>query len=423
MAEIGDQKVSRLSRMMAPGGTLAPFNHPAFGAIWTANLFSAIGSSAQSVGAAWLMTELTRSHLLIAMVQASVTLPIMVFGVFAGAIADNFDRRRVMIAAQLGMLIASALLAVLTYEQLIGPLSLLAITFAVGIGTALNSPAWQASVRAQVGREDLPQAISLNTLAFNMARSLGPALGGLVISASGVAAAFALNTVSFIAMIWVLARWRPEAPAPVRQPMLPSIRTGLAFCFSAGPIRKLLLRGFCVGLGIAGYQALIPGVVRDQLSGSEFDYGVLLAAFGLGSIAAALVVAPARRRWGTERVVGFGSVSYVMALAVLPFLSSVTAALPLAVIAGTGWVTCLTTLNVAMQFRSPEQILGRCLSIYSAVTFGGMALGAWIWGTVADHWSLAVALVAAAGFMAINTLLVPLIAPMPKRDEGRVAFD
>lgn len=409
--------------MTAPGGSLAPFRHTAFRAIWTANLFSAIGSTVQSVGAAWLMTELTDSHRLIALVQASVTLPIMLFGVFAGAIADNFDRRRVMLAAQGMMLVASATLTLLTYEKVVGPYLLLTFTLALGIGTALNSPAWQASVRAQVGREDLPQAISLNTMAFNMARSVGPALGGLVISLANVGAAFALNTVSYIALIWVLLRWRPEAPAPVRQPMLPSIRAGLAFCFGSGPLRKLLLRGFAIGFGMAGYQALIPAIVRDQLHGGEFGYGLLLASFGVGSIFAALFVTAARRRWGTERVIGAGSLSYVVTLLALPLVTSVNAALPLAFIAGTGWVNCMTTLNVATQLRSPEEILGRCLSIYMAVTFGGMALGAWIWGSMADWQSVPFALGGAAAWFGLSTLILPIIAPLPKPHEGRITLD
>ncbi len=405
---------------MAPGAAFAPFRYPAFRAIWTANLFSAIGSSIQSVGAAWLMTELTTSHRLIALVQASVTLPIMVFGVFAGAIADNFDRRRVMLAAQWGMLIVSAALTVLTYEQVVGPALLLAFTLSLGIGTALNSPAWQASVRAQVGGKDLPQAISLNNSAFNLARSIGPALGGLLISLWNISAAFAVNSLSYVALIWVLMRWKPEAPAPVRQPMLPSIRVGLAFCFSSVPLRKLLLRGFCIGFGIAGYLALIPGLVRDQLHGGELDYGLLLASFGFGSICAVFVIAPVRRRWGTESVLRIGSLSYVVALAVMPGIDSVDAALPVAFLAGTGWVICLTTLNIAVQMRSPEQILGRCLSIYSAVTFGGMALGSWVWGSVADWRGLPIALGAAAVWMGVSLIILPLIAPMPKPHEGRV---
>lgn len=420
MAGEDDQATGWRKRALAPGGSLAPFRQPAFRAIWTANLFSAIGSSVQSVGAAWLMTDLTSSHRLVAMVQSSVTLPIMALGLFAGAIADNFDRRRVMLAAQIGMLVASAVLAVLTFEDLVGPASLLVLTLILGAGTALNSPAWQASVRTQVGAEDLPQAISLNTIAFNLARSIGPALGGLLISLANVAAAFALNTVSFLAMIWVLLRWRPESPAPVRQPILPSIRDGLHFCFTSAPLRKVLLRGFTVGFGIAAYQALIPVVVRESLHGSEFDFGVVLCSFGLGSIVAALALPQARRRFGTERVVGLGTLSYALPLAALPFLSHVWQALPFAFIAGIGWATCLNTLNMAMQFRSPDAILGRCLSTYSATTFGGMALGAWAWGAVADWQGLGNSLLAASVWMTLVLTLFPLIAPLPKPHEGRV---
>lgn len=167
----------------------------------------------QSVGAAWLMTDLTTSHQLVALVQASSTTPIMLLGVFAGAVADNYDRRRVMLVAQCGMLAASALLAGLAWSGRLGPWSLIGFTLAVGCGTALNGPAWQASVRQQVGPGDLPQAISLNTIAFNLARNVGPALGGLLIAATSPAAAFGLNALSYVAPIAVLLRWRPAHPA------------------------------------------------------------------------------------------------------------------------------------------------------------------------------------------------------------------
>ncbi|MFM5931844.1 MAG: MFS transporter [Novosphingobium sp.] len=423
MAANEDSGSRQKGSALAPGGALAPFRHSAFRAIWTANLFSAIGSSVQSVGAAWLMTDLTSSHRLVAMVQSSVTLPIMALGLFAGAIADNFDRRRVMLAAQISMLLASAVLALLTFDGLVTPVSLLGLTLVLGAGTALNSPAWQASVRAQVGPEDLPQAISLNTIAFNLARSIGPALGGLVISFSNIAAAFALNTVSFLAMIWVLMRWRPEPRELVRQPILPSIRDGLRFCFRSAPLRKVLMRGFAVGLGIAAYQALIPVVVRERLGGGEFEFGVVLCAFGIGSIVAALVLPQARRRFGTERVVGLGTFSFALPLAALPLLEHVWQALPFAFIAGTGWATCLNTLNMAMQFRSPDAILGRCLSTYSATTFGGMALGAWVWGAVADWQGLAISLWLAAAWTVAVLVVFPIVAPLPKPNEGRVPID
>lgn len=408
------------SSLTAPGKPFAPFRYPAFRAIWTANLTSNIGSMIQSVGAAWLMTDLTRSHQLVALVQASTTIPVMLLGVFAGAIADNYDRRKVMLAAQAAMLLASALLAAMTWANAIGPLSLLLFTLAVGAGTALNGPAWQASVRLQVGHEDLPQAISINTIAFNLARSVGPALGGLLISLTNPALAFALNALSFVALIVVLLRWHPEQPARTRHPIFTSISAGLKFCAGSSPVRRVLMRGLVFGFGAAGVQALLPLVVREHLHGTEVDYGLVLGAFGLGSIVVALWVAPARQRWGAEAVVSVATV--IFALAMLPVAQAQSLGLTLACVfvAGGGWVATLTSLNVAMQLRSPETILGRCLSIYQAVTFGGMALGAYASGLVSDLVGLPASIRGAALLLLVSLPLLRRVAPMPGREEGRV---
>ena len=409
------------ARLIAPGEPLAPFRHPAFRAIWTANLFSNIGAMIQSVGAAWLMTELTQSHLLIALVQASATIPIMLFGLFAGAIADNYDRRLVMLAAQTGMLAVSALLAVLTYAGAIGPFALIALTLAVGTGTALNGPAWQASVRVQVSPEDLPQAISLGALSFNLARSVGPALGGLLISLWSIELAFLINAVSYLGMIVALSRWKPPQAKPSRGPMLASIGQGIAWCSRSPPVRKVLLRGAVIGFGVAGYQALLPSIARDRLHGTEIDYGLMLGAFGIGSVMVALWVSKWRRRFGAETVVTVATLAFIAAQIGISFAGSLATALPATVIAGAGWVAAMTSLNVAMQLRSPEAILGRCLSLYQAVTFGGMALGAWIWGWLADVRGLPFALHAAAAWLALTLMVMRRIAPMPTRDEGRLA--
>ena len=398
----------------------APFAYPAFRAIWTANLASNIGAMIQSVAAGWLMTELTPSHQLVALVQASASLPIMLLGLFAGVIADNYDRRKVMLAAQFVMLGASALLAALTWAGLIGPLVLLALTLAVGCGTALNSPAWQASVRLQVGPAVLSQAISINAIAFNLARSVGPALGGLLVSLTGPAAAFALNTFSYLALIVVLLRWRPEAPARGRQPMFAAIREGIAFCAQSSPLRRALTRGAVFGFGAAGTYALLPLVVREQIRGDAVDYGLVLGAFGLGSIVTALWVAPARRRWGSEAVVTAATLIYALAMLPLAAATSLIPAIIAAALCGGGWVATWTSINIAVQLRSPEAILGRCMSIYQAVTFGGLALGAWVWGLVSDLAGLPLAIRSAALLLLISLPLLRTLAPMPRRDEGRV---
>lgn len=385
-----------------------------------ANLFSNIGSMIQSVGAAWLMTELTTSHLMVALVQASATIPILLLGVFAGAIADNFDRRRVMLAAQTGMLVVSGVLAALSWSGNIGPWSLLILTLMVGIGTAVNAPAWQASVRLQVAPRDLPQAISLNAISFNLARSVGPALGGILISLWSTSLAFGLNAVSYIGMIAVLVMWRPEAPVRRKEPMLAAIGRGMRFCAGSSPIRKVLLRGLAIGLGAAGLQALMPSIARDILRGDELDYGMMLGAFGIGSIVTALWVSKMRRRFGSEAIVTSATIILATALVMQASAANLPLAVAASFIGGMGWVAAMTSLNVAMQLRSPEDILGRCLSIYQAITFGGMALGAWVWGMIADAASLGPALYIAASWLVL-TLALHFFAPMPTREEGILA--
>lgn len=408
------------SRLTAPGRPLAPFRHPAFRAIWTANLFSNIGAMVQAVGAAWLMTRLTDSHLLIALVQASATIPIMLLGLFAGAIADNYDRRLVMLAAQIGMLVVSALLAVLTYADAIGPFGLLALTLAVGAGTALNGPAWQASVRIQVDPEDLPQAISLGALSFNLARSVGPALGGVLISIWNLELAFVVNAFSYLGMIVVLVRWKPPRFSPARTPMLTSIGQGIAYSRRSPAIRKILLRGLVFGFGAAGYLALLPSIASDRLGGNAIDYGLMLGAFGIGSIGVALWVSSWRRRFGSEAVVSVATALFVAAQLGIAAADSLATALPATFIAGAGWVAAMTSLNVAMQVRSADALLGRCLSLYQAVTFGGMALGAWAWGWLADERGLSFSLHGAAAWLALTLIVLRRFAPMPRRDEGRL---
>jgi predicted MFS family arabinose efflux permease len=314
-------------------------------------------------------------------------------------------------------------LAALTWADMITPYLLIFFTLAVGTGTALNSPAWQASVRQQVGLRDLPQAISLNSISFNLARTVGPALGGVLLSLWHVSLAFALNAFSFIAMIVVLLRWRPQSEPRQRKPMLPAISLGIRFCAQSSPIRRVLLRGLALGFGLAGYQALVPAAVKGPLHGTEIDFGLMLGLFGIGSIVVALFITRLRRRFGTEAVLTVATLAFVAAQTILASAHSLAQALPATFIAGGGWVAIFTTINIAMQMRSPEAILGRCLSIYQAVSFGGMALGSWVWGTVADWRDLPFALHAASAWLVVTLVLLRFLAPMPGRDEGRIEAD
>ena len=401
-------------------GTFSPFRYPVFRAIWIANLFSNLGGTIQSIAAAWMMTELTTSHQLVALVQSSATVPIMLFGVFAGAIADNYDRRQVMLAAQVGMLLVSGALALMAYLGVIGPALLLAFTLTVGIGTALNSPAWQASVRQQVDQRQLPQAIALNSISFNIARSIGPALGGVLISIWGTSFAFLINALSYIGLIGVLLWWRPQPRAIERRAILPAVATGIRYCSSSQPLRRILLRGLSLGFSLAAYQALLPTIVSDQLHGNEFQFGLMLGLFGIGSIVTAPFIGPIRRKLQMEGVLALGSAMFVFVLSLLAQVHVVWYALPAAFVGGMAWVLILTSINTAVQMRSPDSILGRCLSIYQAVTFGGMALGSWAWGAIADWRGLPTALHAASAFLIVSFVILRLVAPLPKPGEGVV---
>jgi MFS family permease len=407
---------------IAAGSAFAPFRWPAFRWIWVANLVSALGSMIQSIAAAWLMTDLTDSHLLVALVQASIVIPMLFIGVFAGVLADNYDRRKVMLAANSGMAAISAMLAALAWLEVIEPWSLLLMTLLLGCGFAMNGPAWQASVRLQVPHEDLPQAISLNSIAFNMARSVGPAVGGVLLSLSGPKLAFTVNALSYALMIAVLMRWRPRATGRrEKHAVFPAIGTALRYCADSSPIRRVLTRGFAFGVGATGYQALIPLVIRQQVGGSETDFGLVLGAFGVGSVVTALWLGPVRRRLGPEAIVSAAMLASALAMVGLAWSATVPQAMAASLFAGGGQVAALTSLNVSMQLRSPEAILGRCLAIFQALAFGGFAVGSWIWGVLSDAAGLAPALLASAGWLAVALVVLRILAPMPGIGEGTVS--
>jgi predicted MFS family arabinose efflux permease len=271
-----------------------------------------------------------------------------------------------------------------------------------------------------VGLADLPQAISLNTISFNLGRSVGPAIGGMLISLWNVSLAFVVNALSYIALIVVLLRWKPDTVRVEPKPMLAAIAVGLRFCAGSSPIRRVLIRGVTMGFGVSCFMALMPAVVRDRLHGTEIDFGMLLGLFGIGSILGALFMPIARRRFGVEKVLAAGSLFFIVAETVMGEVSNVYFALPATFIAGLGWVAVLTTLNTAIQMRSPQNIMGRCLSIYQAATFGAMALGSWSWGMAADWTDLPTTLHASSAFILTMSIVLRLVAPMPKPSEGRV---
>ena len=401
--------------MAERAGVLGPLRHEAFRLLWLATLVSNLGGLVQSVGAGWLMTTLTDSHNMIALVQASTTLPIMVFSIAAGALADNFDRRTVMLVAQFGMMVVSIMLAMLAFIGLLNPWLLLGFTFLIGCGTALFNPSWQASMGDIVPRGDLPGAVTLNAMGFNMMRSVGPAVGGLIVALAGAAAAFAVNAISYVPLIYALARWKPERP-PNRLPrenFASAMWAGIRYVSLSPNLTTVLFRGFLFGFSATAILALLPSVADEYVGGGALAYGTLLGSFGLGAIGGAFLNGRIRERYSNEIIVrlaciGFAASSVALGYSRDPLLSHF-ALLP----AGACWVMALSLFNVSIQLSSPRWVVGRALSLYQTATFGGMAAGSWIWGLSADALGPDAAL-ALAGSTMLLCALVGFRLPLPQ---------
>lgn len=386
---------------------LAPFRHGIFRTVWIASLASNFGGLIQSVGAAWLMTSIGGSADLVAMVQASTTLPIMLFSLTAGAIADNSDRRKLMLASQLFLFGVSLALTFFSYWGVMTPWLLLAFTFLVGCGTAFNGPAWQSLVGEMVPRQDLPAAIALNSVGFNIARSVGPAIGGVIVAAAGAFAAFAFNAMSYIGLILVLARWHPATPPRALPPesLGAAMAAGIRYVAMSPNIGSVLLRGAVFGLAAIAVQALMPLIARDLVRGGPLTYGLLLGAFGAGAVAGAAARARLRQTMSMEGLVRIAFLSFAVGSAVAGLSPSTILTMAAMAVAGASWVLALSSFNATVQLSSPRWVVGRALALYQMATFGGMALGSWVWGALAEEYGTANSLLIAAAVLVAGAAL------------------
>lgn len=391
---------------------LAPLRHPIFRAVWITSLITNFGGLIQSVGAAWMMTSIASAQM-VALVQASVTLPIMLLSLAAGALADTVDRRKIMLAAQTFMLLVSAGLAAMTWLGWITPWVLLTFTFMIGCGVAFNGPAWQASVGDMVPREDLAGAVTLNSMGFNMARSVGPALGGMIVAAAGAAAAFAVNAVSYLGLLIVLFRWKPERPKQTlpREGLLAAMAGGVRYAFLSPRVTAVLLRAVVFGVGASAIQALMPVVARES-GGGPLVFGLLLGSFGVGAVGGALFVGRLRAKYETETIVRVAALAFAAAALGLGYAPWLVVTLPALMIAGAGWVLVLSSFNVTVQMSVPRWVVARALALYQMAAFGGMAGGSWLWGSLAQTYSVETALAVSAGVLTL-CVLIGLKVPLP----------
>ncbi|MFB9953067.1 MFS transporter [Rhizobium puerariae] len=374
--------------------TLAPFRHQTFRTIWIASLASNFGGLIQAVGAAWMMTSISDSQDMVALVQASTALPIMLFSMIAGALADNFNRRSLMVTAQLFMLVVSVTLTACAYLGLLTPWLLLAFTFLLGCGTALNNPSWQASVGDLVPREVLPAAVTLNSVGFNITRSVGPAIGGAIVAAAGAAAAFAVNSLSYFALIYALLRWRPEKQDNTlpRETLLRALSAGLGYVAMSPNILNVLLRALVFGISASAILALLPIVARDLVAGGPLTYGIMLGAFGLGAIAGAMGNSRLREKFSSETIVRLSFLGFAASAGVIGLSSSTLVTSLVLLVPGACWVLALSLFNTTVQLSTPRWVVGRALSFYQTAAFGGIAGGSWLWGVLSETFGAPVAL-------------------------------
>ncbi|KAA3448211.1 MFS transporter [Mesorhizobium sp. SARCC-RB16n] len=381
--------------------TLAPLQNRAFRAIWAATQISSLGWLVQTTAISWLMATTSTSDLMVALVQASSTLPAFFLSILAGAIADSFSRRGVMLAGHCLIALASATLAISVALGFVSPWLILGLGFLAGCGFALNDPAWHASVGDILEKRDIPAAVTLMSVGYNTVRSIGPALGGLILAFLGPLAAFVLAAVSDLVPLTAVSRskWHVRSSPLPRERISTAIQDGLRFTAISSEIRAAIVRGTLFGLASISILALLPLIVRDHLAGGPIAYGALLAAFGTGAFAAGLGSSYMRRTVSQDRLIALASVACALCCLALPLTSSLPVAALALAIGGAGWLITWTGIDVAIQLSSPRWVVGRTLSIYYALSYGGMAAGSWIWGSIAQNYSLTMAFEVAAAVL------------------------
>jgi MFS family permease len=363
---------------------------------------SNVGTWMQNVAAVWLMGTLGGGALLVALVQTATSLPVFLVGVPAGAVADIVDRRRLLLATQALMLVAAGALAALTWAGATTPSALLLLTFALGTGSALNMPAWQAVQPELVPPDELERAIALNGVNVNVGRALGPAIGGALVAVSGPTAVFVVNALSFLGVMVVLARWpRPAATATTPpETLLGAIRAGFRYGRHSRAFRAVLARTALFVVPASAVLALLPVVARGPLHLGAGGFGALLTAFGAGAVVSALLLGRIRDRLSVDGTIVAATVVMAAATLVMAFVHA-TALVALALVgAGVAWVSALSLLNVAAQGAVPEWVRARGMGLYLLVFQGGVAAGSTVWGVLADASLRGALVVTAATFLA-----------------------
>ena len=387
-------------------GPWDPLRQAGFRAMWLAILASNIGTWVNSVATAWVMAEKSGSALMVAAVQSAATLPLVLFALIAGALADIVDRRRYLIAVQVWMVLIGGLLAVLAQLGQLGPWPLLVLTFALGAGAAMGMPAQAAIIPDLVPRAQLAAAVSLNSVGMNIARSIGPALGGLILARYSAALAFALNASSFLVLIVVLWRWRGVRATSTlpAESFAGALRAGLRYASHATVFQAVLYKAASFFLFASALTALLPLVVRDQVHAGPASFGVLLGFIGIGAIGGAFALPRLRAVLSRDQLVFAATLTCAATTMAASAVDTILLLCPLMLLNGLGWISVLSSLQVSAQTSVPGWVRARALSLYIMVFSLGMALGSALWGAVAQRFGTPLALLCAGAAAILSAL-------------------
>jgi MFS family permease len=399
----GAESAGSVTAASSPGidsSPWAPLAQRAFRWLWLGVFISYIGTWMQTVGAQWLLVDAPNAATLVSLVQAAMTLPVMVLALPGGVLADSFDRRWLLFTVQVYFFVVGILLAVLTFAGHMPPPLLIAFTFTIAIGAAVQLPAWQSTIPELLPRTQLRAATRLEMVSVNLARAAGPALAGLVIAAVGVPYVFALNALSVVFLAIALLFWRgPPATQAVRERFVPALRAGGRYVWHEPVVRRILLRAtLFITPGMALW-ALLPLIANHLLGLGAAGYGALFGALGAGAIVAALVLGRVRDHLSTNGMLAISGLLYAAALVVIVLIPNVVAALITLVFAGLAWTAVISTLNAELQLFLPVWVRARGLAVYMVNFTGSMTVGALVWGLVAESLGLVVTFIVAAAVM------------------------
>ena len=384
----------------------SPLREPLFRALWLATLASNIGTWMQDVGTVWLMASLAPTAIMVSLAQTAMNLPYFLLALPSGALADVMDRRRLLLISQFWMLGNAALLGFLTMSGVTTPWVLLVLTFSLGIGVALNAPAYQAITPEVVPKTQLRAAIALTSVGMNLARAVGPALGGFVVAAAGSGIAFLLNAMSFVGMIVVLYRWKraPHNSVLPAERFVGAMRAGVRFIRHAPPMQTVLIRTAAFIICGSAFWALFPLIVRFEMQRGPDEYGLLLGCFGVGAVLGATVLPWIRTKASIDQLMVGATLLFAGLLLLLAVLRNFAGIGLAMVFGGAAWLAILSSLNTSAQAAVPTWVRGRALAMYLLVFFGGMAGSSALWGLIASSTGVPTALILAAAGLGLGLL-------------------